>query len=636
MFTPKPIVAALAAISFIGTANAAEEVTELEEVIVTASRTAQTVDEALAPVTVISRKDIERSQATSVTELLSKTPGVQIGTYGGAGSTASIYLRGTTSAQTLVLVDGVRVNSVTGGAAEIQFLSPDSIEKIEIVRGPRSSLYGSDALGGVIQIFTRKGNGKPHLTVKAGTGSRNTNDLGISYGGEVDGTRFYLGADLYETGGYDFTNDNGTANFGANLDDDAYRNKSIAGSISHTLSSGVIFGGSFTRSEGKGEYDASTYNSGYYPYYAYSEFRNTQVNTFVSAPVNETWTPRLDLGYTENRNSYRGKGDSEKAPYSPSENKTQRFSAMLQNDIFWSESQLLTVGLDYYDDHVDATKPYVNPETDKVEDSRYNAAVFIQNQSSFDSSDLQIGLRADKNEAFGSHTTGNLAWGIDLPEDMRLIASYGTSFRAPTFNDLYYPDTGSSVGNPNLKPEESKNIELELKGDHTLAQWSVSLFQNSVDNMINWQSVNGKSRPENIDKARIRGVELTLEKSIADWNVGANITALNPENRSGPDKGNVLIYRAEQLFTLNLDRQFNRLGLGATLNAQGKSYKDTTNKTEVAGFGTLDLRMSIDISPELKANLKVVNLFDKEYQAVYGYRGEPKGAFLTFIWTPEL
>ena len=173
--------------------------------VVTAARTAQTVDQALAPVTVITRNDIELSQATSVTELLSRTPGMQITTQGGAGSIASVYLRGTKTAQTLILVDGVKINSTISNTAPLQYLDPDMIERIEIVRGPKSSLYGTDAMGGVIQIFTRQGQGRPQLQLKAGAGNRGTGEYGLNYSGEIEGTRVNFGAKLYETRGYDHT-----------------------------------------------------------------------------------------------------------------------------------------------------------------------------------------------------------------------------------------------------------------------------------------------------------------------------------------------------------------------------------------------------------------------------------------------
>lgn len=610
------IAVALATAGLAGVLQASEEVIELEEVVVTASRTAQSVDEALAPVTVITREDIERSQATSVPELLSKTPGMQLATNGGAGSLSSIYLRGTNTAQTLVLVDGQKINSVNLGVPPIQYLDPEDIERIEIVRGPRSSLYGADAVGGVIQIFTRKGEGKPHLKIKAAGGSRNTGEYGISLNGKSDGLRYNLGMNIYETGGYNFTmpKENGD-------EDDAYRNKSAFGSISHPFSDNLEVGIAFSHSEGKSEYD----NNPSYPSsmtQPFNLFRVTNASSFANLTVNEIWSSRIDLGYAEEHTQGKTESYSTGATSDSYWSESERFSTSWKNDIAWHENQLLTAGIDYSDERYDGSTAY-------LEDSRYNAGVFVQNHSSFGNQDVQVALRRDKNEAYGYNTTGSASYGLALSNEMSFTASYGTAFRAPTLGDLYYP----GYDNPNLKPEKSENFEVGLKGVLAVADWSVSLYQNNMEDMI---ATDSTYTPINIDQARIRGIELTVKTRAMGWDVNSSVSFLNPENRSGVNEGKVLLYRAKELFTLDFDKQFNQLGLGATFRAQGKSYANAANTTEVAGFGTVDLRMSYRLTSEVKTGLKVVNLFDKEYQPVYGYRGEPLGAFVTLIWTPEL
>lgn len=610
------IAVALATAGLAGTLQASEEIIKLEEVVVTASRTAQSVDEALAPVTVITRKEIERSLATSVPELLSKTPGMQVATNGGAGSLSSIYLRGTKTAQALVLVDGQKINSASSGVSPLQYLDPEDIERIEIVRGPRSSLYGADAIGGVIQIFTRKGHGKPHLKVKVGGGSRNTGEYGLSYSGQSEGLRFNLGANMYETGGYDFT----LTETNGDGDNDAYRNKSVFGSVSNEFSGNLIAGASFQHSEGKSEYDN---NSAYsYDTQPYNLFRVTSISSFVDLTINDIWGTRLEAGYAEEHTQAREENYKTGVTSDSYWSETMRYSTSWKNDIAWHENQLLTAGIDYSNEKYDGSTAY-------VEDSRYNAGVFVQNHSSIGNQDVQVALRRDKNEAYGYNTTGSASYGLALPNEMRFTASYGTAFRAPTLGDLYYP----GYDNPNLKPEKSENFEVGLKGVLAVADWSVSLYQNNMEDMI---ALDSTYTPINIDQARIRGIELIVKTRAMGWDVNSSVSFLNPENRSGVNKGKVLRNRAEELFTLDFDKQFNKLGLGATFRAQGKSYADAANTTEVAGFGTVDLRMSYKLTSELKTGLKVVNIFDKEYQPVDGYRGQPLGAFVTLTWTPEL
>ncbi len=296
----------------------AEEVYELGEIVVTAARTAQTVDETLAPVTVINRQQIENSQATSVTELLNQAPGVQIAYSGGPGSKAGVYIRGTKTAQTLVLIDGHKVNTAGAGDAALQYLDPDQIQRVEIVRGPRSSLYGADAVGGVINIITRKGSGDPKLTLKAGSGSHGTGDYGLNFGGESDGTRFNLGARLFETQGYDRT----TNKNGSEGDDDAYRNKSISGSVSKVFANAVELGVNFAHAEGKAEYDmgCSSFGCSSWNGSPTSYFNQTSANVYLMLPMNDEWDMTFDTGYVRDK-----RNDVDNA-YGPSNATNERYS----------------------------------------------------------------------------------------------------------------------------------------------------------------------------------------------------------------------------------------------------------------------------------------------------------------------
>nr|WP_228550585.1 TonB-dependent receptor [Endozoicomonas sp. OPT23] len=605
----------------------AEEAIKLDSVVVTASRTAQSIDETLAPVTVITRQDIERKQATSVTELLSTVPGVSVTTNGGPGSRSSVSIRGTVSRQTLVLVDGQRINSATSGEASFQYLDPDQIEKIEVVRGPRSSLYGADALGGVIQIFTRNGLGKPSLRVRAGTGSRKTNELGVSYGGTVDKTKFFVGANLFETAGYNFSNKDGyISQKGANLDDDAYRNKSINASLSHEYDFGLEVGVKASHRQGKNEFDNSTTD------YYHQQFKASILSLHASLPINDLVTSRFDAGYSNNEATdyISGRKDDLFG--------TSRISASLLNDIFWADNQMLTAGVDYYKDKIDTTDKFEN-KSGKKENSRYNYAAFVQNQSSFDSSDFLISLRSDKSEVYGSNLTGNVSFGIELPRNMRVIASYGKAFRAPTFNDLYFPKTTypsgyKYVGNPDVKPEKADNYDLELRGKTGLFNWSAVLFENNIEDLIATEpGSDGFNTPTNINKAKIRGLELSLSVHIKEWTLNTSYSLVDPKDTE-TDK--VLAKRAKQQFAFDADRAFGKLSVGGTLRAQSDSYTNSSNTQELAGFATVDFRSAYKFDNELKVEVKLVNALDKSYQTAKGYTAEPRGTFVTFIWTPQL
>ncbi|MGI9273458.1 MAG: TonB-dependent receptor, partial [Endozoicomonas sp.] len=283
-----PAAVAMVSAGLAGLSQASDDVYKMDNIVVTASRTAQTIDQALAPVTVITREDIERSQAKDVTELLNKVPGMQIATSGGMGSKAGIYLRGTRTAQTLVLIDGVMTRSGDFGEAPLQYLDPDQIERIEVVRGPKSSLYGPNAVGGVIHIITRQGKGDPRLRLKVGGGSHGTGEYALNYGGEVDGTKFNLGARLYETRGFDRT----LTSEGVDGDDDAYRNKSISGNVSRRFANDMEAGFRFSHATGKSEYDNNDGNK--HQKGPYSLFDVTNISGFVTMPVTQLWNTKLD------------------------------------------------------------------------------------------------------------------------------------------------------------------------------------------------------------------------------------------------------------------------------------------------------------------------------------------------------
>ena len=338
--------------------------------------------------------------------------------------------------------------------------------------------------------------------------------------------------------------------------------------------------------------------------------------------MNEIWDTRLDAGYAMD-DTYQME-ESATDTYQAGFYKSRRVSVSWQNDIVWLENQLLTTGLDFTNDEIETGTVY-------AENTRYNVGIFAQNLAGFAWSELQAGIRFDKNESYGENVTGNIAWAIDLPYNMRLTPSYGTAFRAPTFTDLYWP--GSE--NPDLKAEKAENFEVELRGRHAGVNWSVNLYENRMNDMLAWYAPDQDNpyagRMENIDKARIRGLELVMNTQVMDWQLVGSLTFLDPKNSK---TGKVLECRARQLLTFDADRRFGKFNLGGTVRGQGRSYHDPANTMDVPGFVTVDLRAGYAIAPELKAELKLVNLMDKQYTATRGYRSEPFSGMLTLIWTP--
>ncbi len=603
----KPLAAALLLL-----ASPALSASDTEDaVIVTASRGAETADETLAPVSIITRTDIERTQAQSVPELLRSIPGVSVANNGGLGKLSSVFLRGSNSGHVLVLVDGVKVGSATSGTTAFEQIPVEEIERIEVVRGPRSSLYGSEAIGGVIQIFTRKGGGAltPHASIGGGTNPTYTAAAGIEGGG--DNAWFNASLDYLDTKGINACNGdpiNFAGCFADEPDHDGYDR------LGGTLRAGMRFANGaeaefhFLRADGDNDYDGSFSNE------------NDTVQQVLGGKA--SFMPTTNWLLSLNAGQSRDESDDALNGTPASRFETERNSVSLLNEITIGEDRLVTVGLDYQDDQVDS-------DTLFDEDSRDNTGLFAQYRGGYGAHDLQFALRGDDNEQFGSHGTGSAAWGYAIHDDLRLTASFGTAFKAPTFNDLYYP----GFSNPDLDPEESQSFELGLNGRVQTVGWSLNAYHTQVDELIGFDAVTFV--PVNINEARIIGLEAVLSTSIADWNISGSATFLDPENRSdGANEGNVLPRRARQILDLDLDRDFGRYRLGATLHAEDKRYDDLANNVSMGGYATVDLRAEYLLTPEWRLQGKVANLLDKDYETANLYNQPEQGFFLTLRYQP--
>ncbi len=580
----------------------------LQQQIVTATRTAQTVEQSLAAVTVLDRERIERSQAASLPELLKQVPGVSLTNSGGPGKNTSLFMRGSESDHVLVIVDGVKIGSVTGGGAALQDLPLELIERIEVVRGPRSSLYGSEAIGGVIQIFTRKGQGegaKPFFSAGYGTHDSYSGSIGVSGG---DGRGWYsLGASGSDTDGI---NAKSVQTSGYESDADGYRNLSATLSAGYRFDNGLELDANVLRAKSHNDYDSvnSKRTAGFG---ANADGESRVFGTRARFSPLERWSVTLQAGRSEDDSDAYQDGRF----YSRFD--SRRDSLSWQNDIELAVGHTLTLGVDHQHDEVDSTATY-------AEDSRDNDGYFAQYLGQAGRHDWQVSLRHDDNEQFGQHDTGNVGYGYGFTDWLRGSISYGSAFKAPTFNELYYPD----YGNPNLEAETSRSLEIGLAGQHGWGHWAVNAYRTVIDDLIAYDaSIFG---PANVQEARIRGVELVVGSQLMGWDWSANYSLLEPENRSaGANHGNELTRRAKQLFNFDVDRRLGAFSVGASLHAEGQRYDDLANQNELAGYATLDLRGEYRMSPEWRLQARVANLLDADYETARGYNQPGQAAYLT-------
>jgi len=608
-------------------ANAAEreDALKLPQTLITGNRQVEARSDSSSANSVFTREDIDRLQPTSLTDLLGRVPGVQVARSGGRGGLPGIYIRGTKSAQSLVLVDGQRMANATSADSNLQYLNIDQIERVEVLRGSRSVIYGSDAIGGVIQIFTRRGaDHAPQLRAHSAVGSYGSSENSVGVSGGDAQTRYNLSGSLEETAGINRTHES----FPSDNDHDAYRNKSLSLNLNHYLNEDLEVGLTAMKNVGKteldnafGRWDPSTMTvSGQQ---LYSDFDISSVGSFIDAQLSERWNSRLELGHSENREKTRDQLSADIYSFN-----TYRDSLNWQNNLTLDDKNSLILGADTYQDRVRSSTAF-------DQDSRWNRAAFVQHRFHGDYFSTELGVRHDQNQQFGSHNTWSASLSVPLNANNDVLLSYSEGFRAPTFNDLYYPQ----FGNPNLKPEYSKSYEVQWRSQLSeTSRLETSLYRTDIRDAI---VADADFIQQNIGAAQITGFESALQQEWFGWQSSLGIAIIDPRDR---DTGHTLGRRARRTLSLDLDRQFDRLGVGASWQAVSSSFNDEDNKQPIGGYGLLGLRGNWQASSQVRFDLKVDNLLDKSFTRAlysyegnyYGYREERRSLQLAVTWTPTL
>lgn len=596
----------VAAISLIACSPAAlvfaQESATTEPIIVTATRTARTVDDTLAAVTVLTRQDIERTQAQTVPELLRALPGMDVAILGGYGKQTSAFLRGTESDHVLVLIDGIRVGSASSGTTAWELLPLEQIEHIEIVRGPRSGLYGADAIGGVVQIFTRQADAEPQVHAEAETGSHDSRRISAGTGGSVGGFRYNVDAARFSTDGINATRPTGTPYSVDEPDADAYDNDSLSARLGYRFGQNGDIEGHVMRSSGRSEYDGDFQNE--------VDFVQQTAGLRLGVSPTSRWRATVSAGEA------RDEADNLKDGVFQSTFDTQRRTLAWQNDLTLSERQSLTLGVDRQEDRISSTTAYAVTARD-------NSGVFAQYQASGERNSLVAAVRRDDNDQFGTHDTGHAAYGYRMGNGMQVRASYGTAFHAPSFNDLYYP----GFSNPNLQPEESETVEVGLSATGNAKRaWSVAVFHTRVDNLIAFDAA---FIPQNIDRATIDGIEAEYTLMIGRWTTRTSVTLLDARDDA---TGQRLPKRAKAGGRVDLDRRLGRDTIGLSLIAQGARYEYTPSNVRLPGYAIVDLRYQHQLAKAWSLRARVENALDKDYETVHGYNMPDRMFFLSLAY----
>ena len=587
-------------------APAAEMVVALAETVVTATRQEARANEVMASVEVIDRETIEQSGQSSITDLLSGHPGIRISTNGGPGASSSIFMRGAESRHTLVLVDGMRINTATTGQPSLEIIPLASVERIEILRGPASFLYGSEAIGGVIQIFTRRGveGVRPELFV--GVGSNNTREVDASVAGGSGRLSYSLGAGYTETDGINSNPDPVKQPFYYQPDRDGYRNTHFNASASLGFRARDEIGATVLRTEGRNRYDAFGTD-----YDAYLDKTVTSLGVYMINELASGWTSTLRVGASEDSLESHGSAAA------PDEFRTRQRQFMWQHDVKLPLGSLLAA-YEHLEQKVDGTTAY-------TVDSRHIDSLLLGWGAKLASHFVQANLRHDDNSQFGGKTTGHLGYGYQLSPEWRARASISTAFNAPTFNQLYWPDTGFGGGNPDLKPEKALNREVGLNWERGVHAVSLTYYNNKVRDLIaGWP-------PANVNKARLEGVEIGYSGEAFGYRLAAGADFLDARNEETDKR---LPRRGEQAFYLKLSRQQGPWNWGMDWNAEGRRYDNVSNSLKMGGYALLDAFVHYRFSRDWRIEARANNLLDKRYETAWGYGTEGRNVFVGLRYTP--
>jgi len=597
-------------------AHAQEAVVE-PTIEVTATRVAETVDASLADVSVITRPDIDASHAPDLIELLRLQAGIDVVRGGGAGEQTSIFIRGTNSNHVLVLIDGVRVASANTGAFAFENLPLDAVERIEIVRGPRASYWGSDAIGGVIQIFTRKLDAA-HIAASYGTYGSADGSVGIGQWSDAGGFSAQFGA--RHVGGFSATNagicngpDDPYCIF--NPDDNGYHNHDVVAQGAYRLGAQMLSATVF-RNEGEVSFDNGSFGAGY------STTLDQAIGVNLEGPLATNWNQRLSLGTSR---------EDLDTPAFGSGFRSTRVQGAWVNDVTLSTTQHIVAGADYsHDRGVTLDSTGFGPTYDVARD---DGGVFAGWHAQSGALNGELSGRYDDNSDFGGAFSGSGAIGWKATEDLRLIASYGNAFRAPTLNELFSPGYGGYyAGNAQLDPERSRTAELGLDWRIDAAnRLGVRAFSTRVHDLIDFA---GGSTFEaiNVAHAQIDGAEPTHNFNADAWSLDSELTLQDPRNT---DTGAQLLRRPKEKFSSVLTAALGeRASAGVEFVWSGK--REDYAGTALGAYSLLNLRASYTLNPSWQLGARLENLFDRDYELVHGYNTAGRSFYLTVTWQPQL
>jgi vitamin B12 transporter len=586
-----------------------KEAPQLKAVVVSATRTPTRADELVSDVVVIDRTEIEKSTGRTLPEILARVPGVQFSSNGGFGKNSSLNIRGTEARHTILLIDGVRYGSATTGTPAWDNIPVDMIERIEVLKGPASALYGSEGVGGVVQIFLRKGvkGFSPYASVTLG--SEKYRQLATGFAGGTGDVSYVLGLQKTREAGFSATNSK--VQFGNfNPDRDGFDQDSLNASVAYqinaawTLDAGLLYADNVSHSD-----DGLNRDTRY-------AGRTSVARTGVEGRLLPGW--KTQLRYSQSVDSSEA---IEAAPFQfPSLFKTTQNQWTWQNDVDTPIGVALA-GVEHLTQQVDSTTPYTVTKRDV---SSYFAGLI----GSAGRHSWQVNARNDDNSQFGGSNTGFAGYGFSITPAWRVNASYGTSFVAPTFNQLYFPASAFFKGNPLLQPERGRNTDFGV----TWTEGGQTVKLVKYDNKIRDIIVSSDITLVNSARARIEGYSLSYAGVFGPLNLNASLDSLDPRNEI---TGKRLQRRSASQLRLGADYAAGAWTYGGSILRVGGSFDDAANLKPLGGYTTADVFADYAISKDWKLQAKLNNLTNRQYETILGFNQPGRGVFVTLRYQPK-
>lgn len=597
------------------------ETATLDPVEVTATRGPTLVSDTLPSTTVITRAEIEASQEVDLVSLLRDAAGIEIAQSGGLGGQASIFMRGANSNQTLVMIDGVKINTVESGGVFIQHIMLDQVDHVEIVRGNVSAVYGSQAVGGVIQIFTRGGQDVDAAAVSALAGGEATRDgsLFVSGGMGNAGARTTGSITVSQSEQRGFSAINGSQAPFANPSDNGYRNRSISAQVGQQVGD-VQLSVKLFSSAAHLDYDDPTDYTFADPTYNGRNQTNAENSLLQTISLLAHWqaTPRWDTDFTAAAERDRSDNTStfpDSFDIGMIQSRTNDYTLNTRYAVF--DGVKINGGLEHLDE-IGTSTAYGAEFTRRVD------SAFVGLLGSYQASDVQFNLRGDQYSDFGAATSGLLAYGFTFAEHYKLIAKASTAFDAPTFDDLYYP----GFSNPDLKPEKSRSLEFGVQYRDAQSDARATVYRSNVHDLIVYDSATFV--PANIDEARLEGVELTGHAHWMHWLVAANMTFAHPIDVSTDQP---LLRRATRSGSLSFAYDLGQWQPYLLLQASGMRFDsdiNTGSRVTDAGYSVANTGVRYRFSKKVTVGIAANNLFDRHYELVDGYNTPGRVLLVTF------